>query len=94
MARIKTPHNLMWDVMGIGSFILFLLIILLVFLWILTSPCTDETKIALRTQGLIIFFFVSSILIFSEKESMYTYPDVVEAVRFLFKIKYLYYFFI
>lgn len=73
-SKTSNPSNLVLG-MGVGTFIVAFLVILLFFVFLFSAPCSKTEKILWRGISFAVVGIIILILIFAERESVYYYSD-------------------
>ena len=71
---IDNPSNLVLG-MGVGTFIVAFFGVVLLFVFIFSSPCAKTEKIIWRGATFLIFVIIVLVLIFAERESQFYYAS-------------------
>jgi magnesium-transporting ATPase (P-type) len=78
---IQAEDPLIFYIMGIGTFMIFMMIFILVFVWVSTYFCEIGPRIAVRTVYIVIMISTCLILYYAPREESYVSTGYEAKVR-------------
>lgn len=74
-STVTNTSNLVFGIMGVGTFLLFFFFVVVVLIWIFSTPCGTKNKVLSRMISVIVFVIVFLVLIFADHASPYAPSD-------------------
>lgn len=78
-AVVQNPSNLVLGV-GIGTFTIFFVTMVLFFVWVFSIPCSEKKKITYRSYTILAWIIITCIFVFADRGSMYSSKHVINKV--------------
>lgn len=88
LSEVRNASFLVFEIMGIGTFLLFFFFVVLLVVFIFSTYCTTKKKVLSRILSTLLFLIVFLVLIFAQRQDINQPGGFEEKVK-LYKYMYL-----